>query len=263
MLTGSRGNQIQPAGLRGDQPGSQLNFAVASAGVSPADYRTSSDPIDQRLGRIARGDTLSEPTSELAKRTPAIGSPATGNPPAQPAGATGKSSQPAGQPSQPRTSNSTRPNGGRQMATQKSSQPGGNAAGKAPAGGEGNAAAGNPYVDVSLAKTRGAGWALPTRTTGATGYLRPIRIVCSTDSIEMVDVAGQTKRIAFSPTTESALGPMVDEIWKRIDSWGIAGTGSYWKPELRVTVAPGAEQRFQEFQGLLYQSGLAIKGETP
>ena len=51
---------------------------------------------------------------------------------------------------------------------------------------------------------------------------------------------------------------MVEEIWKRIDGWGIAGQGSFWKPQLRIQVSPGGEQRFATLQHMLQNSGLVI-----
>lgn len=125
-----------------------------------------------------------------------------------------------------------------------------------------NLAVGNPYADLSLAKTRGADWALPTRTPGATGYLRPIRIHCSEQGIELTAASGEQRQIAFAGSTASAVPPLVDEIWKLIDSWGVAGAGSFWKPELRVTVQPGGQRRFEELQGVLLDSGLAIQGSN-
>ena len=61
-------------------------------------------------------------------------------------------------------------------------------------------------------------------------------------------------------------GAMVDEIdgfvsniWDRIETWGIAVAGGYWKPVLHVNVAQGADERFRELQTLLDGSGLEVK----
>lgn len=141
-------------------------------------------------------------------------------------------------------------------------QTGGGADGSsAGSSGEGEGTTGSPFVDLSIAKKKGAGWALPTRTPGAVGYLRPIRVVCYQDRFEMAS-GGQKKVIPFlrgdNRGMERAVESMVDEIWKQVDGWGIAGTGNYWKPQLRVTVADGAQTRYQQLAGLLFESGLAI-----
>jgi len=54
---------------------------------------------------------------------------------------------------------------------------------------------------------------------------------------------------------------MVEEIWNRIDSWGIAGQGSYWKPQLSIKVQPGGQQRYAMLEQMLRNSGLVIQQE--
>jgi len=79
----------------------------------------------------------------------------------------------------------------------------------------------------NLAKRRGQGWALPSRPQGGTGYLRPITVVCSTNDLKIKTAAGR----------------------------------SYWKPQLRIKVQPGGEQRFEMLQQMLHNSGLVIQQE--
>ena len=110
----------------------------------------------------------------------------------------------------------------------------------------------------NLASRRGAGWALPSRNQGGTGYLRPITVVCSADHLRIKTAAGVSRTINFESGSVAAVDVMVEEIWKRIDSWGIAGQGSFWKPQLRIQVDPGGEQRFATLQHMLQNSGLVI-----
>jgi hypothetical protein len=117
----------------------------------------------------------------------------------------------------------------------------------------------NPYTELSMAKQRGANWALPSQTPGATGYLRPVRVHCGANAIELSAANGQTKTLRIHSSAAEVIDPLVDEIWKKIDSWGISGANSYWKPQLRITVLPGGETRFEELKGLLYQSGLLVE----
>ena len=118
----------------------------------------------------------------------------------------------------------------------------------------------NPYADLSVAKQRGAGWALPTRTPGATGYLRPVGLICGADFLEVHSFDGVKKRIPMRGETAEAIDQLVDELWRQIESWGISGENSYWKPQLRVQILDGGQQRFLQLKGLLYRSGLAIEG---
>ena len=120
----------------------------------------------------------------------------------------------------------------------------------------------NPYAENTLAKERGRDWALPTQTPGATGYVRPIRVVCYRDALEIV--SGQTKkRIPMTGDTANVIDPLVDEVWAQIDQWGIPGANAYWKPQLRFRILDGGNQRYLELKGLLYKSGLTLTSTPP
>ena len=113
----------------------------------------------------------------------------------------------------------------------------------------------------NLANRRGQGWALPSRPQGGTGYLRPITVICSANDLRIKTAAGQERTIDFESDPVTAVDVLVEEIWNRIDSWGIAGQGSYWKPELRIKVQPDGEQRFAMLQQMLQNSGLVVQQE--
>jgi hypothetical protein len=44
-----------------------------------------------------------------------------------------------------------------------------------------------------------------------------------------------------------------------IDTWGMAARGTYWQPEMLVTVQPGAESRFEELKSVMHNSGVRIR----
>lgn len=147
-------------------------------------------------------------------------------------------------------------------ATSQSGQSaGGHTANDKNSASDGQASVQNPYADLSLAKERGTGWALPTRTPNATGFLRPIRIVFTKTQLT-VKSAGVDKVISLGGNPEKAIEPLVQEVWNLIDQWGIPGANGYWKPELRFSVAPGALDQFRQLQGLLYGSGLVVREST-
>ncbi len=52
---------------------------------------------------------------------------------------------------------------------------------------------------------------------------------------------------------------LTDVLAREIQSWGKAGRGMYWKPALRVHVAPGAKQKWQLLQQALRTSGLEVQ----
>jgi hypothetical protein len=117
----------------------------------------------------------------------------------------------------------------------------------------------NPFQNSSLAKTRGANWALPTQSPGATGYVRPIRVVCSSDELEIRSALGTEKTIAINENLADSIDPLINEIWRQIESWGVSGERSFWKPEMRISVVSGGELNFQKLQGLLHDSGVDVK----
>lgn len=114
----------------------------------------------------------------------------------------------------------------------------------------------------SLANARGQGWALPVRNPTAIAFRRPLRMTCLPDRLLLHDEE-RPDRIAheflFAPSIESAMDPMVNHLQGRIETWGLAGDGAYWKPELHIDVQPGAEARFQQLRTLLDGSGLDVK----
>ena len=111
----------------------------------------------------------------------------------------------------------------------------------------------------SIAQSRGKNWALPTQTSGANAYVRPIRLACEAGQFVILSQDRIISTVAVNGSTRSAIDPLVSEIWKTIDGWGVAGNQAYWKPELRFSVLPGGEQRFADLQRLLDDSGLIVE----
>ncbi|MGY8767325.1 MAG: hypothetical protein ACKVH8_02680 [Pirellulales bacterium] len=113
-----------------------------------------------------------------------------------------------------------------------------------------------------VAATRGRDWALPSKGSQSIAYSRPIRVQCFADQIILVPEHGSRKpviTIKLEANARTAIDEMVNKIWKRIDTWGIAGTGGYWKPILNVEVGPGADWRFNQLQTLLEGSGIEVR----
>ena len=79
---------------------------------------------------------------------------------------------------------------------------------------------------------------------------------------EQLHILSQNKIVATIPlgaNTKDSVDALVSEIWKTIDRWGIAGQNAFWRPELRFSILPGGQQRFEDLQGLLDQSGLIVE----
>ena len=112
-----------------------------------------------------------------------------------------------------------------------------------------------------LADKRGKNWALPKSKSQPTGITRPIYIKCLPDQLIIVPEKGDQR----TPKVIAAPGPLADSadefvsaIWKHMDQWGLAVAGGYWKPVLQVTVAHGADDRFEELRTVLQGSGIEV-----
>jgi hypothetical protein len=108
---------------------------------------------------------------------------------------------------------------------------------------------------------RGENWGLPEAGRGAVPITRPILLECHPDRLvvlpEQGTIGGQT--IPLGARMDGSLDTLVSAVWSRMQSWGMAGAGMYWRPILRVRVAPGAEPRFEELKRLLAGSGLVVE----
>jgi hypothetical protein len=119
---------------------------------------------------------------------------------------------------------------------------------------------------LSLASSRGGDWALEQKNTSATGYRRPVRVICRPDALLLMPEPGSSaspRDFSFHPDSTAAVDQFVQALQKRMKAWGLAPLGGYWRPELRVTVEPGAEPRYELLQQLLHQSGLEVVRDQP
>jgi hypothetical protein len=64
--------------------------------------------------------------------------------------------------------------------------------------------------------------------------------------------------ISFAAKTEASVDELVGAVWQQTKSWGIAGKGMYWRPEIVVDVQAGGEVRFRDLIVLLDGSGLSV-----
>ena len=116
----------------------------------------------------------------------------------------------------------------------------------------------------SIAEQKGQkNWANPAANHAAFPVTRPIKIVCDADHLTMLP-EGRTRRgykvIEFGQSDEENARELAASVWDRIDTWGEAGQGMYWRPELIMEVEPGAEERFNALKNLMADSGLDVHG---
>ena len=116
-------------------------------------------------------------------------------------------------------------------------------------------------ITKSLTAKRGKGWGLRDAASGSVGIRRPIRIECHVDRIVVLSDRGprDNKVVPLGPRVESSVDTLISAVWEQMEAWGIAGRSMYWRPVLKVSVAPGGERRFAELATLLEGSGLLVE----
>ena len=113
----------------------------------------------------------------------------------------------------------------------------------------------------SLAHRRGANWGLPDASAHSVPITRPIPVECHRDRLVIVPERGLRggTTIPLAARTEASIDDFVSAVWEHMEGWGIAGNGMYWRPILKVHVAPDAQRRFTELAILLANSGLEVE----
>ncbi len=114
----------------------------------------------------------------------------------------------------------------------------------------------------SLAERRGRDWGLPRQAARATPVTRPIKLRVEAERmlVRGENPGGRDQRvIPLGEDMVAAADELAAAVAERVETWGMAGRGMYWRPLLVVEVAPGGEARFAELQALLADSGLDIR----
>ncbi|GAB5403463.1 MAG: hypothetical protein Aurels2KO_16940 [Aureliella sp.] len=176
--------------------------------------------------------------------------------------------------------NSSRQQGGTNQGNQVSQNgssrrgsPGGNTAnssgsrrGQGGSSGSSSSSAGGQRGSASdtrpVASTRGRDWAWSGGSTTLTPVSRSIDMKCTLDGWVLPEAAGKKQiEIPYEGTPLQRAEKLAELIHNRVESWGFALEGGYWRPELMVEVAPGAKWRFDQLVRLFEGSGLRIRGK--
>ncbi len=113
-----------------------------------------------------------------------------------------------------------------------------------------------------VAARRGRNWAWSDGPRTQTPIVRSLHLHCFDDRWVLLPDNGKTDQavvIPFDGTPEQRAEKLADAIRRRVDEWGFALAGGYWKPELVVDVAPDASWRFGQLTRLFEGSGLEIR----
>jgi len=136
--------------------------------------------------------------------------------------------------------------------------PSGSSSGKAGggSGGSGGPSNGPSSGMQSLASRRGENWAVPNVGHTVIGVQRPIILECHDDRLVVLP---ERKVIPLDTRTVDVIDQLVKVVHDHTNTWGTAGEGFYWRPELVCRVAPDGATRFAELRDLLDGSGLDVR----
>ncbi len=139
---------------------------------------------------------------------------------------------------------------------------GGAAAGGSPTSGGGSSADGPA---PSIAETHGRNWAVQSGGRSSVPIRRPIQVVLRQNQIAVLpsrhNLAGDAatgKVISLDQPMSQVSSELVAALRTRIQEWGLAGSGLYWRPMLKLHVGPGAEQTSEQVIRLLKDSGVEV-----
>lgn len=109
--------------------------------------------------------------------------------------------------------------------------------------------------------SRGNDWT--RQNIRGTAVERTIRIRCQEDRWVIQPEPGQqgTKTIFLRKGLVQARTDLSKALQGRVDSWGMALAGGYWKPKVVVTIDPNAQHRYEQLQRVLQGSGIDVTKE--
>ncbi|MDO4629208.1 MAG: hypothetical protein Q4C70_08505, partial [Planctomycetia bacterium] len=117
----------------------------------------------------------------------------------------------------------------------------------------------NGPVSQNIAEKEGQNWALENYRPNLTSLTRPLPMECHADRFILSGTPGFDQVVIPISTPIPTVKRLAKEIGGKIKGWGDAGRGAYWKPILRVRVAPDAREQFALLQEMLRGSGLVVE----
>jgi len=118
----------------------------------------------------------------------------------------------------------------------------------------------------SIAESRGSDWAVQRAMRGAVPIRRPIQVVVRNSQIALLPSRHVTRGTEATGVVISLDQPLdrvshefVAALKVRIDEWGLAGNGLYWRPVLELHVGPDAGRTASKLMQLLKNSGVEVR----
>ncbi len=113
----------------------------------------------------------------------------------------------------------------------------------------------------SLAETRGVNWGLAAAARSSNPITRPINIRCDGDKLLLLaDKSNEPPvEVPLTQRTVESIDLLTAAVHDRIKTWGLAGRGMYWRPQLILAVGKSGEGRYADLEALLADSGFDVK----
>jgi hypothetical protein len=279
LLAGGLGSgDGSPEGLSGHDA-SDGSGETASGGDSAGGFGGNEHPADSARGAdaVAAGssDGALDPSGLLGDGSAGEGPPGGGSPDG--AAPTGTAADVAGNQSYPNASAAAGAAG--QASAGGDSSPSALPLGGPPAGAEAPPGVQRPRSDReerpqrgsrpggrdSFEKSRGENWALRGEPPVSVPVGRPVRVECAADklTIRPEKRGAEPVVIPLTGATADSVDQLVAAVWDEVDTWGFAGNGFVWRPELRLEVKPGGQGRFEDLRALMAGSGLDVSQAAP
>jgi hypothetical protein len=117
-----------------------------------------------------------------------------------------------------------------------------------------------------IADTKGANWATGRPNLKSMAIRRPIPVVVRENKMILTPTS-TNRRSVDSKSQEISLDQPIHDITEnftaavkeRIEDWGLAGSGMYWKPVLVLNVEPNAQMTATRIVHLLRDSGVEVQ----
>lgn len=119
---------------------------------------------------------------------------------------------------------------------------------------------------ASIAESQGRNWAVERGTRRSIPVRRPIHVVVRKNQLVLppgrntgqgVETSGVV--ISLDQSVNQISRQFVAALRDRLDEWGLAGNGLYWKPVLVLNVGPEAEHTASQITRLLKNSGVEVR----
>jgi hypothetical protein len=119
---------------------------------------------------------------------------------------------------------------------------------------------------ASIAESRGSDWAVQKTMRNAIPVRRTIHVVVRRNQMALLPSRHASEGLEASGTVISLDQPLdrisdefITALKTRVDEWGLAGNGLYWRPVLELHVGPDADQTAMRLNHLLKDSGVEVR----